>query len=60
LPLPPASPPLDARRRSTPLPLATQVRVRDGRVLVGEFSCLDAQGNVILANTHEVMMLGGR
>ncbi len=37
-----------------------QIRVKDGRVLVGDFTCLDRQGNIILTNTYEVMMLNGR
>lgn len=37
-----------------------QIRVRDGRVLVGDFTCLDRQGNIILTNTYEVMTLNGR
>ena len=31
-----------------------QVRVQDGRVLVGQLTCLDKQGNIILANTVQV------
>lgn len=31
-----------------------QVRVQDGRVLVGQLSCLDKQGNIILATTVQV------
>ena len=45
-----------------PLPLpgpARQIRVKDGRVLVGEFCCLDKQGNIILQNTFEHMTLNG-
>ena len=37
-----------------------QVVVKDGRVLVGELTCLDKQGNVILANTYEQLELNGR
>ena len=32
-----------------------QVVVKDGRVLVGQLSCLDKQGNLILANTVQVL-----
>ena len=37
-----------------------QVVVKDGRVLLGELTCLDKQGNLILANTYEQMDLNGR
>ena len=37
-----------------------QVQVKDGRVLVGDFNCLDKQGNIIMTNTYEVMQLNGR
>ena len=43
---------------SGPLP-AAQIRVKDGRLLVGEFTCLDKQGNIILTNTYEHMTLNG-
>ena len=29
--------------------------MKDGRVLVGQLSCLDKQGNLILANTVQVL-----
>jgi len=32
-----------------------QIRVKDGRVLAGDFTCLDKQGNIILTNTYELM-----
>lgn len=32
-----------------------QVVVKDGRVLLGQLSCLDKQGNLILANTVQVL-----
>ncbi|KAL4430962.1 hypothetical protein ABPG75_006218 [Micractinium tetrahymenae] len=61
----PAAPPRPQRS-----PLAEQaaellhkrckIRVKDGRVLVGDFTCLDRQGNIILTNTFEVMTLNGR
>ncbi|KAL4426797.1 hypothetical protein ABPG77_006583 [Micractinium sp. CCAP 211/92] len=61
----PAAPPRPQRS-----PLAEQaaellhkrckIRVKDGRVLVGDFTCVDRQGNIILTNTYEVMMLNGR
>ena len=38
---------------------AAQIRVKDGRLLVGEFTCLDKQGNIILTNTYEHMTLNG-
>lgn len=58
-------PPLAACRRRSPLtqPLALappQIRVRDGRVLVGELSCLDGQGNIILASCYEHMTVDGQ
>lgn len=37
-----------------------QIRVKDGRVLVGEFACMDKQGNVILLNTYEHVTIDGR
>lgn len=40
-------------------PLPPQVQVKDGRVLVGDFSCLDRLGNIILSNTYEHMQLNG-
>lgn len=40
-------------------PPAPQIRVKDGRLLVGEFTCLDKQGNIILTNTYEHMTLNG-
>ncbi|KAI3433568.1 hypothetical protein D9Q98_003379 [Chlorella vulgaris] len=36
-----------------------KVQVKDGRVLVGDFSCLDRLGNIILSNTYEHMQLNG-
>ncbi|PRW58249.1 small nuclear ribonucleo [Chlorella sorokiniana] len=36
-----------------------RIRVKDGRLLVGEFTCLDKQGNIILTNTYEHMTLNG-
>lgn len=36
-------------------PVCVQVVVKDGRVLVGQLSCLDKQGNLILANTVQVL-----
>lgn len=30
-----------------------QVKVADGRVMVGNLSCYDQQGNIILSNTLE-------
>ncbi|KAK9846489.1 hypothetical protein WJX81_005167 [Elliptochloris bilobata] len=32
-----------------------RVVVRDGRVLVGQLSCLDKQGNIILSHTVQVL-----
>ena len=37
-----------------------QVQVKDGRVLVGDFTCLDKQGNIILVNTYEHLQLNGQ
>ena len=36
------------------------MQVKDGRVLVGEFSCIDKQGNIILSNTFEELTTDGR
>ena len=36
-----------------------QITVLDGRVLVGDFICLDKQGNIILYNTVERLMRDG-
>lgn len=47
----PSSPPFSAQ---------VQVVVKDGRVLIGELTCLDKQGNIILANTYEQLQLNGR
>ncbi|KAL6776588.1 hypothetical protein ACKKBG_A21755 [Auxenochlorella protothecoides x Auxenochlorella symbiontica] len=33
-----------------------KVFIDDGRVLVGELSCLDADGNIILAGAHEELI----
>eukprot|EP00803_Ostreobium_quekettii_P001474 evm.model.scf_100EXC.5 EVM.evm.TU.scf_100EXC.5 scf_100EXC:42726-44154(-) len=33
-----------------------RVRVKDGRVLIGEFHCIDHAGNIILANTYEELL----
>lgn len=30
-----------------------QVVVKDGRVLIGDFLCIDKQGNLILGNTYQ-------
>lgn len=55
-----------ASRRAAPQPprLArppvVQIQVKDGRVLVGDFTCLDKEGNIILTNTYEHMQLGGQ
>ena len=46
--------------RLLPPAACLQVHVKDGRVLVGDFNCLDKQGNMILTNTYEVMQLNGR
>jgi small nuclear ribonucleoprotein (snRNP)-like protein len=37
-----------------------QIQVKDGRVLVGEFVCLDKQGNIILDQAHEEILVDGR
>ncbi|EFN59124.1 hypothetical protein CHLNCDRAFT_49967 [Chlorella variabilis] len=37
-----------------------KIQVKDGRVLVGDFTCLDKEGNIILTNTYEHMQLGGQ
>lgn len=31
-----------------------QIRVKDGRVLEGDFHCLDKLGNIILNNTNQL------
>ena len=43
-----------------PYPRHMQIQVKDGRVLVGDFTCMDKQGNIILTNTFEHMQLNGR
>ena len=35
------------------LSLAMKVVVKDGRILVGDFLCIDKQGNLILGNTYQ-------
>eukprot|EP00884_Botryococcus_braunii_P011715 jgi/Botrbrau1/20544/Bobra.145_2s0093.1 len=35
-----------------------RVVVRDGRVFVGDFSCLDRQGNLVLSNARQTMSDG--
>lgn len=35
-----------------------QVKTKDGRLLVGELSCLDKQGNIILSHTVQVLSEG--
>ncbi|PSC68263.1 LSM domain-containing 1 [Micractinium conductrix] len=49
-----------AERAAALLHKRCRIHVRDGRVLVGDFNCLDRQGNIILANTHEVLTVAGR
>jgi small nuclear ribonucleoprotein (snRNP)-like protein len=39
---------------------AMQVTVQDGRVLVGDFVCLDKQGNMVLQNVVELYENDGR
>ncbi len=57
---PPPPPPLPGPTACTcSLPPVLQIRVQDGRLLVGEFTCLDKQGNIILTNTYEHMTLNG-
>ncbi len=34
-------------------PVVLQVVVKDGRVLIGEFLCIDKQANLILGNTYQ-------
>lgn len=36
-----------------------QVNIKDGRVLIGNFHCLDKQGNLILVNTCEEVKANG-
>ena len=33
--------------------MVLQVVVKDGRVLIGEFLCIDKQANLILGNTYQ-------
>lgn len=33
---------------------AEQVEVKDGRVLEGDFYCLDKQGNIVINNTQQL------
>ena len=35
-----------------------QVKTKDGRLLVGELSCLDKQGNIILSHTMQIISKG--
>ena len=35
-----------------------QVKTKDGRLLVGELSCLDKQGNIILSHTVQILISG--
>lgn len=36
-----------------------QIKVQDGRVLVGDFACMDKQGNIILYNAVEELLVDG-
>ena len=38
----------------------TQVTVKDGRELIGDFQCMDNYGNIILANTVEEAVIERR
>ena len=42
------------------LPLLLQITVLDGRELVGDFVCLDKQGNIILHQAVEKVEIDGR
>lgn len=35
------------------LPASFQVSLKDGRIIIGDFMCLDKHGNLILGNTFE-------
>ena len=37
-----------------------QIQVRDGRVLIGDFTCIDKQGNIILNQTVEQYESNGK
>ena len=55
----PPTPPLTPRRHRHRA-ACLQVQVKDGRVLVGDFTCIDKQGNIILVNTYEHLQLNGQ
>ena len=49
-----APPPNRTLRPESPFSTAcSQIGVKDGRTLVGNFNCIDKQGNIVLINTLE-------
>ncbi len=58
---PPPRPPAAAAAAAAAELLGRRLRVQvaDGRVLLGDFACLDKQGNIILHQTAEEILVDG-